>query len=115
MSTLPIPQPSIGSAFFDSISSGNVYKIQTILSFYTSTSNSLFSQSAPDTAVTWSPTTIFTGHPITLSGTSTFPPSTAFSSSTVKTETSGKWRLKCQSLTVAALAQFGLEEHLRKN
>ncbi|XP_014400771.1 PREDICTED: mucin-4 isoform X2 [Myotis brandtii] len=47
------------------------------------------SHSAPDPAVTWSSTTIFTGHPTPLSGTSTFPPSTAFSRSTVKTDTSG--------------------------
>ncbi|XP_045439845.1 mucin-4 isoform X2 [Pipistrellus kuhlii] len=44
---------------------------------------------APDPAVTWSSTTIFPGRPTPSSGTSTFPPSTAFLSSTVKTETSG--------------------------
>lgn len=114
MSILLISQPSVGSAFSDSISSGNICKVQAILSFYTSTGNSSFSQSAPDPAVTWSSTTIFTSHPTPLSGTGTFPPSTAFSRSTVKTDTSGRWRLKW-SLTVAALAQFGLEEHLREN
>ncbi|XP_015418101.1 PREDICTED: mucin-4 [Myotis davidii] len=47
------------------------------------------SHSAPDPAVTWSSTTIFTSHPTPLSGTGTFPPSTAFSRSTVKADTSG--------------------------
>lgn len=47
------------------------------------------SPTAPGPAVTWSSTTLFTGHPTPLSGTSTFPPSTASLSSTVKTETSG--------------------------
>ncbi|KAB0395230.1 hypothetical protein E2I00_003884 [Balaenoptera physalus] len=62
---------------------------QTISSFYTSTGNSSFSQSAPGPAVTWSSTTLFTGHPTHLSVTSTSPPSTASLSSSVKTETSG--------------------------
>ncbi|XP_036889557.1 mucin-4 isoform X2 [Sturnira hondurensis] len=47
------------------------------------------SYSAPGPAVTWTSTTIFTGHPTLLSGISTFSPSTAPSGSTVKTETSG--------------------------
>lgn len=57
----PTLQPSTGYAFSDSTSSGNVGKAQTILSFYTSTSNSLFSQSAPGPAVTWSSNTLFLG------------------------------------------------------
>ncbi|XP_066096985.1 mucin-4 isoform X11 [Saccopteryx bilineata] len=47
------------------------------------------SSSAPGPAVTWSSTTTVTGHPTLLSGASTFPPSTASLSSTVKTQTSG--------------------------
>ncbi|KAM7133176.1 mucin-4 [Molossus nigricans] len=47
------------------------------------------SHSASGPTVTWSSTTIFTGHSTLLSGTSTFPLSTASSSSTVKTETLG--------------------------
>ncbi|XP_016055646.1 PREDICTED: mucin-4 [Miniopterus natalensis] len=51
------------------------------------TTTSSHSMSGP--AVSWSSTTIFTGYPTLLSGTSTFPPSTASSSSTLKAETLG--------------------------
>lgn len=85
----PTLQPSTDYAFSDSTSSGNVGKAQTISSFYTSTNNSSFSQSAPDPAVIWSSNTLFPGHSMPLSGTSTYPPSTASPSSIMKTETPG--------------------------
>nr|XP_060495669.1 mucin-4 [Panthera onca] len=88
-SPLPTLQPSTDYAFSDFTSSGNMGTAQTISSFYTSTSDSSFSQSAPGPAVTWSSTTLFTGHSAPLSVTSTFPPSTASSSSIVKTQTPG--------------------------
>ncbi|KAM5276172.1 mucin-4 isoform 3-T3 [Hipposideros larvatus] len=49
----------------------------------TATFPSETSSSAPGPAVTWSSTTLFTGHPTPLTGTSTFPQSTASLSSTV--------------------------------
>ncbi|XP_044892999.1 mucin-4 isoform X1 [Felis catus] len=88
-SPLPTLQPSTDYAFSDFTSSGNMGTAQTISSFYTSTSDSSFSQSAPGPAVTWSSTTLFTGHSAPLSVTSTFPASTASSSSIVKTQTPG--------------------------
>lgn len=78
----------------------------------TSTTNSLFSQSAPDPAVTWSSATRFTSHPTPLSVTSTSPTVTG---STMKAETSGRGTLGSWSLTVAQLAQFSSEECLRED
>lgn len=97
-STLPTLQLSTGYAFSDFISSDHVGKVQPILSFYTSIDNYSFSQSVSGPAVSWSSTTIFTGYPTLLSGTSTFPPSTASSSSTLKAETSGRWGFQCLGL-----------------
>ncbi|XP_040477304.1 mucin-4 [Ursus maritimus] len=82
-------QPSKSHAFSESTSSGNLASAETTSNFYSSTSNSSFTQLAPVFVVTWNSTTLFSGPSTPLSITSTLPPSTASSSSAVKTQTSG--------------------------
>lgn len=78
----------------------------------TSTTNSLFSQSAPGPAVTWSPSTRFTSHPPPLSVTSTSP---TFTGSTVKAETSGRGASGVLVSYSGPVSSFGPEECLRED